>query len=127
MSQLAANQGVQIVSNALYPEEGPRAIPYLVDFTNTAEQDLDLLLPELTSQFSMIQTLYVDLSNFAAALTVIVAATGQVLVFKAHTQGYYPVLAPNPVKMRFLATQGSGVASVYLLNMPVPPVVWATQ
>jgi len=119
-----------ITPNQAIPTEGPKAIPLLLDFS-AAQVDgieVDLTMFEQQARLSMVQTLYIDMADAANPLTVIIGDSGQKIVAKVGTQGYYSVLAPNPAKFRFLSTQGStDNLPVYLINVPIPGMVWPTQ
>lgn len=117
-----------LLENQLVPSEGPKATVVLLDFTNTGSYQLDGLLLEQLGYQSMIQTLFIDLSNTANALTVTLLGSGQKIVAKARTAGYYPVLCPNPPKIQFdSTTPGDNPIPVFLINVPIAGVVWATQ
>jgi hypothetical protein len=114
---------------ALVPQEGPVAIPLILDFTTAAfaEYDLDMLLPLEQSRISMVQTIYVDLSGSPTdGLTIIVNGTNQQINAAPNTQGYYAVMAPNPPKFRFIGTPSTVRIPILLINVPIPGVVWST-
>lgn len=121
-------QNAQLVKNQIVPDEGPKAIPVLLDFSGTAtEIDLDLLTVQQQGYFSMLQTIYIDLSGSANNLTIIVGNSNQKIVAKPSTQGYYNVLAPNNVRLRFQSAAGGTQIPLFLINVPVAGVVWATS
>jgi hypothetical protein len=117
---------VSELTNQTVPDEGPKAIPLLLNFANAGEFDLDLQNLQSRAFISMIQTVYVDASAATDDLTIIFNSTNQNVMAKAGTQGYYSVLCPNPPKIRFLNTSGSDVIPVFLINVPVAGVVWNT-
>ena len=116
----------QPVNNQEVPQEGPKAIPIKLDFSKATEYDLDLQNLQERGFIAMVQSIYVDASAATAATIVAFNSTNQNITAKAATQGYYSVLCPNPPKMKFINTSGSDQVVVFLLNVPVAGVVWAT-
>jgi hypothetical protein len=125
VANLSNLQSVQLTRNQLVPDEGPKAIPLLLDYTGAVtEYDLDLLQTIQQGFISMVQTLYIDLSQSSNDLTVVVNGSNQIVVAKAGTQGYYQVLAPNPAKFAFQSASGGVIIPVFLINVPIAGVVW---
>jgi hypothetical protein len=122
------NVNIQQIMNQQVPDDGPKAIPLLLDFTATTaidEYDVDLTNQQQQGRISMIQSLYIDLSGATNDLTVTNPISGQVIKAKAGTQGYYSVLCPNPPRLNFTSsTSGGTLVPVFLLNVPVSGVVW---
>lgn len=108
------------------PQEGPKAIPVLLDFTQANNYDLDLQLIGQQGRISMVQTLFVDMSASDIAMTVSVNGSLQQIVCKGRTQGYYQVLCPTPVKLSFSCAGGPAGVKVYLVNVAIPGAVWPT-
>jgi hypothetical protein len=112
--------------NQTLPEDGPKAIPLLLDFTGSENTYvLDLLLPIQTGRISMVQCIYVDLAANSNDLIITMDGTNQRIKAKGNTQGYYPVLAPNPAKLTFVGVANTVPVSVFLLNFPLSGVVWS--
>lgn len=132
MSTLIAanNLLAQPISIHLLPSEGPKSIPLILDFTGAIlEYELDLSQMYDATQISMLQSIFIDLSDPALSNLMILTAANdslQQIVAKAQTQGYYQMICPNPPKMTFTASAGGGVARVVLLNVAVPGSVWVT-
>lgn len=122
----SSNLNYQNPHNQEVPDEGPKALPLLLDFSGTVtEYDLDLTNQQQQGYITMIQTIYIDLSRSGAAdLTITINGSQQVIKAKAGTQGYYSVLVPNPPKLTFASSASSAVVPVYLINVPVAGVVW---
>lgn len=119
-----------VVPNQAIPTEGPKVIPLVLDFSKAADQpiEVDLSLFEQQARISMIQSVYIDMSQAANNLVLTVNDSGQRIVAKVGTQGYYTVLVPTPSKLRFESTAGStDNLPVYLINVPIPGMVWPTQ
>src|SRR5271155_2273724 len=115
------------IKNNYIPTEGPKAVPFLLDFTGLVGQySLDLELFQSKSFLSMVQTLYLDLNGSPNNLLVqIGSGSGQNILAKPNTQGYYPVLCPNPPTYTFTSTPGGIIIPVFLINVPIAGVVWA--
>ena len=125
------SQQVQFVPvpNQQIPDEGPKAIPLLLDFSTDPNGTIDIDGQMIGAQgrFAMVQTIFIDLNGAANPLTVTFNQSGQSITAKVNTQGYYNVLAPNPWKIRFQSLPGStDNVGVYLINVPIPGVVWPT-
>lgn len=76
----------------------------------------------------MVQTLFIDLTGIANNLLVTIKGSGQQILAKAATAGYYPVLCPNVPEFQFdsTPTPGQKPIPVFLINVPIAGVVWAT-
>ncbi len=100
------------------PAEGPKAIPINLDFTATTEYDLDYSLQQAQSRFSCVQTIWVDNFGNSAILQIQIPSSQQTLQIPAGVQGYFTVIASNPIRMIFSST-GATRQQVTLLNFPV--------
>jgi hypothetical protein len=114
------------LSTAQLPLEGPKTVPLVLDFTQQASYTVDLQNLQGRNFLSSVQAVYVDNSNNAAGLTLTFDGTQQAVICKGRTQGYYTVLATNPVRFT-AASAGAVIVRLYLLNVPVAGAVWATQ
>jgi hypothetical protein len=122
-----ANLNYQPVNNQEVPDEGPKAIPLLMDFSAAGEYDVDLTLQQEQGRISMIQTVFIDLSGASNDLTLTLPISGQVIVAKAGTQGYYSVLCPTPPRLNFsMPTSGGTLVPVFLINVPMSGVTWTS-
>jgi hypothetical protein len=117
---------VSDIKNQIIPGEGPRGIPVQLDFTNTGELDIDISQLQQRGFMSMVQTVFVDMSNSPNPLTILVNGIGQRIVCKPNTQGYYTVLVPNPVRLQITCIQGSPIIPIVLCNVPIAGAVWPT-
>ena len=118
------NLTIKDTYNFEVPCEGAKVIPLLLDFSAFTEYDIDLSQLESQSRFSMLQTIFIDLSDTATALVVIVTDVLQQIVANGHTQGYYPILVPNPSKLQIQCLSGQ-VERLHLINVPIAGSVWA--
>ena len=106
--------------------EGPRILPLLnIDFSQTNLYSLDYSNQMKVGRMSMVQCVFVDASNSDASVTVQLS-TGQQIVVKGRTQGFYSCLAQEPFKCNFMSEGGAKISFIFL-NFPVPPAQWATQ
>jgi len=96
-----------------------------LDFTAKDFYSLDYSQQGALGKFSMVQTLFIDTSTSAVNLTVDCPTSQQTLKIKAGTQGYYPILCPNPIRLIFTCVGGPADVKVELLNFPVPHGQWA--
>ena len=115
------------VFNALVPSEGPKAVPLTFDFTMQTVYSVDLQNPQSRGIIQQVQTIYLDNSGNAGALSVLVNQSNQLIVCPPYSQGYFPVLAPNPFKFLISCASGGANTNVYLLNVPVAANVWSAN
>lgn len=122
------NQHIQnlALDNQQIPQEGSKAAPIRLDFTLADSYSLDTQNIMARGFLSMVQTLFIDMSSTDVAMTILINGSGQRLVIKGRTQGYYNVMAPSPVKMIFTCAGGPQDVLVWLINVPVPGHVWPT-
>jgi hypothetical protein len=113
------------LSTAMLPSEGPKVIPQALDFSIQASFPIDLQGLQSRNVFSAVQSVFVDNSANAQNLTLTFEGTGQTIICKAHTQGYYTVLVPNPARFTAASTGGAR-AYLIMINAPVAGAVWST-
>ena len=118
---------VIVPSNQLMPEEGPKTLPLILDFSGTNSYLLTLENFQALGHFSMCQTLWVDLSTSGENMIITVGSTGQIIKCLAGTQGYYNVLVPNPINITFTCVGGPADVRVQVINVPIAGVVWNTE
>ena len=128
MGQLSAESlRVTQLNNQTLPDEGPKAVPLILNFDATTDTiDLDFGQRQQQGWLSMVQSIYIDAKDAANPVSVTFESSNQKITAKPQTQGYYSALCPNPVKMRFTALMNTGIVTVYLINVPVAGAVWAT-
>ena len=113
--------------NQMIPDEGPKAIPINLDFSGSPTFQLDLKPLQDQKRIAIVQCLWIDNAGNSTQLVVTINGSNQQIVVKANTQGYYPVLVPNPARFGFQSTQGQNFTNVFLLNMPISGCTWNTQ
>ena len=118
----------EFVFNQMIPEEGPRALPLVIDFSVAQSFDLDLSMLQTQGRFSMLQTIFIDaasainLPNGDVAITI--EGSGQVITMAPGQQGYFSVICPNPIKLNIAGGSDTGIANIFLLNVAIPGSVW---
>lgn len=117
----------QVNNQELPTGEGPRAIPLLLDFTSNNQYNIDLSQLEQQVKFSMLQTVWIDASGTDQPVTVKVRGTNQTVQIKGRTQGFYPVLVPNPSFLEVSCADGALRLPLTLINVPIMGVQWPTQ
>jgi hypothetical protein len=115
---------VQLERTLGMPAEGPKCIPITLDFTVQDSYTLDYSNFQYRGYMSMVQTVFVDTSTSAVDVEINSPGSQQTLKIRAGTQGYYPILVPNPIKIIFTSPGGPADVKVQLLNFPVPHGQW---
>jgi hypothetical protein len=98
-----------------------------MDFSQAPEYDFNLQNLQATNQFDLCQTVFIDNSAGGAAVTLTFGVPNSpifTVVAKAGTQGYYQVIAPNPLVFQFKSS-GGAPCTAYLINIAIPGVVWS--
>lgn len=106
------------------PEEGPKLIPLVLDFTQNDTYTLDLSNLMQRGFISMIQTIYADNTDNGGELVILVNTSQQRIIVPAGAEAYLPILVPNPARMSF-TSPGAPSITVQLLNFPIAPEVWS--
>lgn len=122
---------VPVANGIMPPLDDALAITCTLQFTSAIQAVL-IDLSESARKFNTvaIQGAFIDLSQSSIGMQLQIPTTGQVIVAKANTQGYYAVLCPMPAKLiaQLMAVPAGPVSiTVILYNTPVPSEVWATQ
>lgn len=118
----------QSVNNGQRPgeQEGPRAVPLVLDFTiatgNTSVL-LDMKNAQAQARMSYVQTIFVDNSLSTVPTTINVNGLSQAIIIPDSSQAYVPLLAINPPVL-VCANNGNVKVPIQLLNFPLPPCVW---
>lgn len=131
----ARNTANLLLKNQTPPTDGGKAMALpVMDFSQANQFSIDAQQFQELGFMSMVQTAWVDMSTSDVPMQITINGSQQVIVAKGRTQGYYNVMAPNPVKMVFSCPGGPGLdvttgrvgIRVHLLNMPIAGVVWST-
>jgi hypothetical protein len=131
----ARSQGLVALKNQEAPKDGGKALQLpLMDFSQANQFSIDMMQFQELGFASMIQTMWIDMSTSDISMQVTINGSQQIIVAKGRTQGYYNVMAPNPVKFVFSCPGGPGLDAttgrvgvrVHCLNLPIAGVTWAT-
>ena len=110
--------------------EGPRILPVLnLSFATIQRYELDYSNQMKTGRMSLVQSAYIDASNIGGGpggLLIEFPNTGQHIFAHGATQGYYPCLASDPLRVVFECHAG-GLATIIFCNFMVPPIVWQSD
>lgn len=113
-----------------YPSQGNRELPVLLDFTATGVIQDDLFSEQSQSQIETIQSVYIDNSQNAASLQLLVRDTQQLIVAQPYTQGIYPIVTQANLQYQATTAQGikiqvifSNVAKQFAVWGPTPGVL----
>lgn len=107
--------------------EGPRSIKLIIDATATA-QEVDLKAFVQEQILSNIQSVKIDNSENADAVTIISRLTGDRLTIPGEAMGFLPwQFTANDQAFSIQLASGSGTVCVWLYNTPKPLGVWYTQ
>lgn len=116
---------------AQFPRENARALALPLNFGLISDPAsgfiLDYSNKQSTGKISMIQTVFVDTSQTDAQVTVILGSSQQLITVKGRTQGYYPVVSPNPFRVQVISPGCVDLVGLYFMNYPVAPCQWASQ
>lgn len=123
----ALSQASIPVYNVQVPAEGPLHIPLLLNFTANPSYFIDGKPVIDSGNFSMIQTIWIDAINATANVIVVISGINQTIIAKPGTQGYYPVLVPNPFHITISCASVSSpgaLVTVSLINVPIAFGQW---
>lgn len=111
------------IFNALFPKEGPKAIPVPLNFALQQSFTVDLTILQQRGFIKDVQSVFVDNSLNTSALTVLASGSNMPLKIPGSAQGVLPIFAPNPPVFT-ISCAGGQQAIVYLCNIPLPAAVW---
>lgn len=106
-----------------------------LSFSNAQQTNtIDLTSDDRAYDFSIVSMFVDNSSQNSVPLLFVIGGTGQRIVIKANTQGYYPVVSQarnegggNVSAQVFAPTAGAQfLAQVMLLNYMIEPFVWPT-
>jgi len=109
------------------PASGPKFVGLSAVLTSGAlTQSFDLVAEQADDVIEYIQSIYIDNSANAQPVAFTFGTSNQKVQIPANSQGYLPVLCPNPPHFTVSAT-AAGTVNFLLLNNPVPATVWKVQ
>jgi hypothetical protein len=119
------------VFGAQYPSAGPQCVPVSQDFSLSSAYTLNYSNQSNIGRLQLCQTIFIDASNVDNPVSVSFDGSGQTITVKGRTQGYYPVLASNPLNLSIscpgLVGGAPAIITVQLMNFPVAAAWWLTQ
>lgn len=115
----------QKIYNALVPKEGPKMVPFRLNFPTQSSYDIDMTQTMQQQQISVIQSVFIDARLCDAPITLQVFGTDIVIETAAQTQGFFPLLVPMNAKFT-ISSASTDAAEVIFINVPIPASVWST-
>lgn len=109
-------------------KDGPIVCRVNLNFDPTAGAahfDLDLQNPQGAGLIDFVQTIFIDNSKGGDTVSVTFKASGQVIVAKAFSQGWYNVICTNPIQVGF-DSNGGALCTIFMTNAAVPGHTWLT-
>lgn len=127
MSNLSPTAVSRVFNSAIACDD-PKTIRAVLDFDGTDVWEVSLEQQQQDNIFTGLQSIYVDASALTDRLIITVEGSNQRIIVPEATQGFYPVLAPNPPVFTFGNDNAGniGVARVHFLNVPMPVGQWST-
>lgn len=125
MSILSQLQRIVPVFSTGPGKHGSLCIPLTLDFTVSTSYTLDGSQLTALARIDNIETIFVD-ATAATANVLVTFGSGQTITALAGTQGYYPVLCPNPFSITVSCAAGPNNLYVALLNYTIQPSQWVT-
>lgn len=115
------------VANAIIPKGGPKTVPALLDFSNTGEIEISGEMIVSQNHIEFLQGCYIDNSDNAVPVTFLIGVTGQRIVARPHSQGYYAFLIPNPPTIiATMAQEADRKVRLHFYNVPIQSQTWET-
>jgi hypothetical protein len=109
------------VFNGYGPAQGAQCVPISLDFSVNNQIDFDIVSEVNSGIIDFAQSIWVDNSLNAAAVTFQFSQTGQKLVVPAYAQGIWPVIAPAALRCVATTTPAANLTvPIILLNVPMP-------
>jgi len=106
------------------PKNDPRTLPLTFDFSTGLSFSVDLESQWSRAIMDLVQCAYFDNLGNTTRVDWVSDVTKQRVSIPAASQGYIPLLVPNPPKFTVTSNGGTGICTVFLLNVPMPTIVW---
>lgn len=111
--------------NAVLPAAGPVCYPQNLDFRTLAETEIDLQSEIVAGHIAFVSGFYIDNSQNANPITIVVDTTFQSITIPAGKQAYMPTLSATSAKFTITTEAAADlIVPFYVLNFPVWPMVW---
>lgn len=111
------------IMNGMVPKEGPKAIPVLCQFGTTQSFTIDFQNVQSRGVINSIQTVFIDNSGNTKSITLTDTATTQEIICPGNSQGYFPIMVPNPPVFTAVST-GTANVQIIFMNVQINPIVW---
>ncbi len=122
---MPVKQSFYPINNGFRPSDGPRSLGLEFDFSSDDTIVVDTLDEATAGKFQNCQAIYVDNSQNANALNILVDITGQRIIVPAFASGAYPVFALEKFKATFNTVPASDlIVTAQLLNVPIASAQW---
>ena len=115
--------GYQIF-NTQIPNDGPKALSVLVDFTQPQPITIDLTLAAIEGRFPFAQCVFIDNSANANPLVLTAQLTQQRIQVPAGQQGWYALAASRPPIFTVTCVGGSTNTLLVFSSVPIPTSQW---
>lgn len=114
------------IANVVVPAGGPKCVPTNVDFSTSADVNLDGQQIVSQGKIEYLQGVFVDNSANLNTLVLTMSTTGQQIKVAPKTQGYFAIMVPDPPQINAHTTQLNGlVIPMFFYNVPIQPAVWS--
>lgn len=114
------------IFNALVPKEGPKMVPFVLNFPTNPAYLIDLTLTMQQQRISVVQSVFIDASAATASVSVAVQGTQLTITLEKGDQGFFPILVPTTGAKFSIASASTNPVTVIFLNVPVPSSIWHT-
>jgi len=105
--------------------KGPLVVPQIADFQTATEVEIDLSALVQNGNIDFISGAWIDNSQSAEDLTIVVSGTNQRVIIGAGQQGYMPLLAPNNPKFTLsYAVSPAILLPIFFYNIPLLPMLY---
>jgi hypothetical protein len=112
-----------------HPEQGPALAELIINFNTDTQFIKEFFQEQASMEIDFIQSIYIDNSASANAVTIAVLDTLYSITVKSHTQGWYPLpVQEGKARISFTraATENTNLNLIFSNSM-MPYVNWATQ
>lgn len=104
-------------NNNRFPDEGPRALKWDLNFAGAEEQEIDLMLAVQQKQITVVQGAFFNNVN-GPDVEIEISETEQKFTLKAGTQGVLQLLTTQVPRFT-INSSGAGSVRFHFVNFPV--------
>jgi|SRR6185503_4416438 len=113
------------IANVVVPAGGPKCVPTLVDFTNSAQITLDGQQIVSQGKIEYLQGVFIDNSANVNNLSLTMSTTNQQIICPKKSQGYFSIMVPDPPVIIATTVQANIQIPMFFYNVPIQPAVWS--